>query len=663
MVNTLITSSLLKKDLLGESSESKNNALTFDMIESQIASNFYETNTANERFEYFSNEKYMLVDFKTSLKTNSIKKLFEYFSHIEEESEDVLSGYVTGVLTKIHEVSNDFIPIYLHKNREVIDLISNHLDNTSISQLIITLMTDNSWIKETDSSIKKAFCTAGTFEMAYSSVYTCKSRNDLFSESSESVFEEKMLNWKENLEKKEFLLIQNVILKELKELPQNFADIKNCSLLLFTKILENFKKNQNYSLNAVGMVYQIICKLVDILIEHSNHDFPSYINRFDKEDEEFISIWDIDEKDYYVGLFTNSEATVSHDMFFKLMEELFHEPVYSNKLKNIIEFLNLTVFSKSSIQYYQDLFLEEANKFKSGSTVNITCLDYLSKILIISLHFETFSKSSEQNTIQMIIDNFSKFLKVLEINNNPDQIITDGISEKPKLGFYRHFTLKILIHCFLVNNKNFNIFVSTSDFKNVLLILLKNYSQNDKFLNLFCQTIESALNTKHTALITNLLPESMKAEILQTMTLKAKCNKFIILKILKLFDEKFTEEMEEKTVKESESIKDIQDKKINCSFDQIKKIIYYNFQTEIKCYQNLENERLKRFKRKDTDSSMFSNNILDDSDKFENNGLKNLIDSDPPNNDFQIDLEDEEESENLEEFENEVRGINNKQSK
>lgn len=659
---------MLKKDPLNESSENKKMPPTFDMIESHITSNYYQTDNSNERFDYFSNEKYLLVDFKTSLRSSSIDKLFKYFSNIQEESEAVLCGYVTGVLTKIHEVSNDLIPVYLHQNSKLGSIMSDNINNTSISQFMITLIIDNPWIKETDSSIKKVYCSAGTYEMAYSSVYTCKSRNDLFSESAESVFEEKMLNWKEKLEKKEFLLIENVIQQELEQLPSNFAVIKNSSLNLFTNILANLKKNQNCSLNAVGMVYQIICKLIDTLIEHSNHDFPSYINRFDREEEEFKSIWEINEKDYYVGLFNNCEATVNHEMFFKLMKELFDEPVYSNKLKNVIEFLNLTVFLKSSIQQYQALFLEECNKFKSGSVVNITSLEYLSKILVISLHFETFDKSSEQHCIQLIIDHFSEFLKVLEVSNNSNQIIVEETLEKPKLGFCRHFILKMLIHCFLINNKNFNLFVLTSEFKNILIKLLKNFTQNDKFLHLFCQIIEAILSTKHEVLINDLLPSNIRAEILQTMTVNSLCNKFIILKILKLFDEKFTEEVEKKTVKESKNIKEIQDSKINCNLEEIKQIIYYNFQTEIKCYQKLENERLKRHKRKDTDSSMFSNNILDDSDKFESNALNNLIDSDPPHNDFQIDLdeEDEEETEKESKFldeDIEIRAPNNKRLK
>jgi hypothetical protein len=513
----------------------------------------------------------------------------------------------------------------------------------------VSLIVDNPWIKETDSSLKKAFCSAGTFEMAYSSVFTCKSRNDLFSESSDSVFEEKMLNWKEKLEKKEFLLIQDVILEELKQLPQNLAAIKNCSLNLFKHIMENFQKNQASSLNAVGVVYQLICKSIDLLIEHSNHDFPSYMNRFDKEEEKFVSIWEINKEEYYVGLFNNSEAKVSYDMFSKLMKELFSEATYSNKLKNLGDFFTLTTFSQSNLKKYLDLFLEESSKLKSGNQANISSLDYLSRIIIIALHFETFNKSSEQNTIQMIIDNFSTFLELLEINDKYKQIVLEGIVEKPKLGCFRHFILKILNHCFLVNNKNFNILVSTSDLKKILLKLLNDFSDNDKFMHSFRQIIESILSTNYDPLVNSILSSDGKANILEIMTANAKSNKFIILKILKQFDDKFLDEIQ----KASESVLENQNNSPlsteENSLEKIKKTIYNNFNSEIKCYNKLEKERSDRHKRKNTDSSIFSNNMLEDSDKLDNNPLKNLIDSDPPKNDFDIELDDnDDDDDNME---------------
>lgn len=657
LVNSLISSSVLKKDLLGESNENKNGLATFDMIESQITSNFYGNDYPNERLEYFSNDKYILVDFRTSLKTKSIKKLFQFFNNIEEESGDVLSGYITGVLTKIHEVSGDLLPIFLNKNTELISSISKNIDNSSISQFIVSLIVDNPWIKETDSSIKKAFCSAGTFEMAYSSVFTCKSRNDLFSESSDSIFDEKMLDWKEKLEKKDLLFIHDVILEELKQLPQNLAAIKNCSLNLFKHIMENFQKNQITSLNAVGIVYQIICKLIDLLIEHSNHDFPSYMNRFDKEDEKFISIWDVNKEEYFVGLFNNSEAKVSYDMFSKLMKELFNETVYSNKLKNIGDFLNATVFSNSFLKKYLDLFLEESNKIKSGNRANISSLDYLSRVIIIALHFETFNKSTEQHTIQMIIDNFSIFLELLEMNDNSRQIVLEGINEKPKLGSFRHFILKIFIHCFLVNNKNFNLFVSTSDLKKILLNLLNDFSDNDKFMHSFRQIIESILNTGHNTLLNSILSSHEKAKILQIMTANPKSNKFIILKILKQFDDKFFDEIKQISTQTSENQQMCALSTNDNDLDEMKKIIYNNFNSEIKCYNNLEKERSDRHRRKNTDSSIFSNNMLDDSDKFDNNPLQNLIDSDPPKNDFHVDLEDDnsESLDDLDENEEPIR--------
>lgn len=655
MVNTLITSSALKKDLLGDSSENETEKMTFDMIESQLTSNFYNTDLSNDKMDQFSNDKFVLVDFKTRLKEKSIKKLFQFFElPCDEESRDVLMGYVAGTVLKLHDVSSDFIPLFLNKNPEVITHLSKNIDNTSVSQLLVNLVVDNPFMKETDVSIKKSFCMSGTFEMAYSTVYTSKSRNELFQESCDSIFEDKMPDWSENLKKEKITLIQNEILDELKNLPQNLQKIKNVTKNIFEKILENFTSNSTNSLNSVAISYQIICKCIDLLLEHSNHEFPTCMNKYDKEDEEFFSIWETQTEEFFVGLFNNSEAKVSFDMFSKLMEELFNPEIYSNKLKNIIEFFNFTVFSKSSFLKYFELFLEEAYKSKAGNLINITSLDYLSRIIVISLHYESFNKSDQQDMIQIIIDNFSSLLELLENKDNPKQIIVEGTLEKPKLGSHRSFILKILIHCFLVKNKKFNLCVSTSDFKKNLLKLLKVFGSNDRFIHSFRQIVDSVFKSKNEILMTNLFSESDKVEILKILMQNEKANKFIILKLLKLFEEKFSLQCKEENEKPA---KDEQENKIEeiQSLKNMKDFIYKKLSNEIKCYENLDKERKDRHQRKDTDSSMFSNNLLDDSEKFEANNLKNLIDSDPPKNDFHIELEEETESLEIDEIEEPVR--------
>ena len=246
LVNTMISQSGLKKDLLGESGEKEKSSPTFEMIESQLTNNFYTTDHTSESFEMFSNNKYLLVDFKVSLKNQSIKKLLRYFQHNEDdESRDVLTGYIIGIISKIHEVSNDMIPLFLNKNNECLEHICNNIDNTSVSQFIISLIIDNSWIKETEDSLKRAFCSSGTFEMTYSHVYTTKSRNELFNDSSEVVFEEKMQNWKENLEKQQMMNIKDVIIDELKQLPQNLKDMKKISFILSLPLI-NLSSNYFY---------------------------------------------------------------------------------------------------------------------------------------------------------------------------------------------------------------------------------------------------------------------------------------------------------------------------------------------------------------------------------------------------------------------------------
>lgn len=623
------------------------------MIESQLTNNFYGTNMSSEKFEAFSNDKFLLIDFKTILKTKAIKKLFKFFEvGTVEESRDVLSGYVIGVLTKIHEVSNDMLPLFLNQNSELIEKMTDHLDNTSVNQLILLLLTDNSWIKEDESSIKKTFVSIGTFEVAYSSVYTSKSRNDLFPDSSDSILPEKLINWEEKLDKQEMNLVQNTIIEELKQLPENLSNIKKVTINLFHNLLKNFNKNQLISLNLSSIIYQTICKSVDLLIEHSSHDFPTCMNRFDKEDEPFISVWENNDEIFYTGLFNSAEAKVSYDMFSKIIKELFNEQLYSNKLKNMAEFLNLTVFAKKSIKKYLEFFIEKANLFKSGNLLNISCLDFLCRIIICSLHFENLNNSLDNHCIQNIIDNFSELLSLLNISKNSNQIVMEGSIEKQKLGSHRKFILKLFIHCFLVNNTKFNLCVSTSDFANILLKLLEIFADNDRFMQVFYQIIYTSLKTKHETMLNILFCEVNKKKILYALMTNNKSNKFFVLKLLKLFDKNFIERCFAIGENKSGS-KELPVLNNNMELDTIKEYVYIKLDKEIKCYENLDKERKDRFKRKDTDSSMFSNNLLDDSDKFESSNLKNLINSDPPqtelpkeeevHNDFEIELDEEEE--------------------
>ena len=663
LVNTIIGDSSLKKDLLGDSNENDKGLPTFEMIESQLTNNFYTNDHSNERFEMFSDNKYLLVDFKVSLNSQSIKKLFRFFQHNEDdESRNVLTGYITGIISKIHEISNDMIPLFLNKNNECLEHICKNIDNTSVSQFIISLVVDNSWIKETEDSLKKAFCSSGTFEMTYSNVYTTKSRNELFNDSSEIVFEEKMQNWKENLEKQQMLKIQDVIIDELKHLPQNLKDVKKISFKLFQNILDSYHKSSVTSLNSVTMIYQIICKTIDLLIENTNHDFPTCMNRFDKEVEPFTSLWETKDEEFYIGLFNNSEAKVTYDMFSKLMKELFTEELYPTKLLNLIEFYNQTVFSKTSFNNYLDFFLEECNKSKSNQTINITTLDYLSKIIICGLHFETFKKGGEMKFVQNIIDKLTTILELLDIKKNPENTVIEGMSERPKLCSYRQFILKIITHCFLINKKNFNIYVSTTNFMSILKKLLKMFCDNDRFIQIFYHIIEAISLTKHDTLINNFLSDEDKIDILKINIDIGRSNKYIILRLLKLFDPEFLERCEN-IFKNKNKIKNnnlhIESPTLSKDFSEWKEYIYSRFKEEIIIYEELDEDRQNRHKRKDTSSSMFSNNLLDDSEKFENGNLKNLIDSDPlldnesekilssikpPINDFEIELEQETEA-------------------
>ena len=305
------------------------------------------------------------------------------------------------------------------------------------------------------------------------------------------------------------------------------------------------------------------------------------------------------------------------------------------------EFIQLTILDKNNINCLFEILVQTLLQFQSRNKHDPTVIENLSKLVIMTIHFENVIQPEKSQMIQQIIDNFEKITGLLLTTSDKIEKVMKGNQELPKVGMFRIQILKILEQCFWINFKKFNLFVSTSNFGNILENLMENFNENDYFILSFYNIIQLIMKTEHVVLINNCLSIDRIKLFIRSMRQVKNFNKLILLKFLKFFDRKFEENLQSlfknelakegsnanlKENLENETPKKLLDINLltelsnDKEFSNLKMEVYHSLKNHIKVYLDLDEEI--KYKNLQTNSvdSYFSSEIGDETINFKMSG-------------------------------------------
>jgi hypothetical protein len=331
-----------------------------------------------------------------------------------------------------------------------------------------------------------------------------------------------------------------------------------------------------------------------------------------------------------------------------------------SEMGNLIEFLNQTFLNKENIKTLFKLFLEVCKEYPLKCKKEPSLLLKLNRVLIIILHMESHTKKGQSSLVQLVMDDFDPLLEVLCVDEACSKLMVEGGTERRVYGLPRVEVLRLIHHCFMVNQKNFNLMVSMSKFGETLMALMNCFADNERFLASLLDVVELVLQTNHKPLISNLLGSERIVFLVNKMQVAKKKNNFVILKLLRLVDIKFDEkcllvlewESQKKENTQNEETKSVaqtflEELQSDETFEIFQIKVYPSLKESIKIYFELEKEIKDRNNRRMSGSSIFSNNLIDDldiTDKLEK--LPTSVDSDEKNDLEELNEEDFNDDDN-----------------
>jgi hypothetical protein len=238
----------------------------------------------SQYFEKFGNEKFQLIDFRTSLRAPVIQKLVSYFKTERTEEETVLIGYVSRVLSKLMEVSSSEMIDFLGKNREMVDGIIRNVGDNSVAQFLITLLSDNFVIKEKKTELRtEELVKSRSLENSYGKGFDTRSKNKIFRDCSETLFDCQKKEILELLEKGNILLLKNIIKEEIQEYEGKLERGKLLLSETFKDLLSTARTEPAKSCNIVRVIFETLCKLLDVICDEAGiKGENTYMNRMNK---------------------------------------------------------------------------------------------------------------------------------------------------------------------------------------------------------------------------------------------------------------------------------------------------------------------------------------------------------------------------------------------
>lgn len=291
-----VTADELKKDLLGDSVGPECNngrrvdGLTQDSpkfhqnLQFSASQNIYNSTEVSQYLERFANEKFQLVDFRTKLRKHSVLSLAEYFREERDEDEAVLVGYISKILAKLMEVSSSEMVDFLDGHSEVLGGLVKNVAHSSVAQFLVALLSDNFVVKEKKTELRsEELVLSRNLEQSYGKGFDSRSKNKLFRDCSETLFDFQKNEIAKILEKGNLLLLKDIIKEEIQEYHAKLGRAKLMLRNTFRNLLRLAHMDTAKTPNVTQVVFDSLNKVLDLVCEEVGvKGVNTYMNRMNR---------------------------------------------------------------------------------------------------------------------------------------------------------------------------------------------------------------------------------------------------------------------------------------------------------------------------------------------------------------------------------------------
>ena len=255
-----------------------------DTLQFSNTHNTYNSTQMSQYFEKFGNDKYQLIDFRTSLRFPVIQRLLSFFTSERTEEETVLIGYVSRIMTKLMEVSSSEMIDFLSHHRELLDGVMKNIGDNSVAQLLITMMSDNFVVKEKKTELRsEELIKSRSLEMSYGKGFDSRSKNRIFRDCSETIFDCQKKEILEVLEKGSILLLKDIIKEEILDYQGKLERGKQVLVETFKDLIKNARMEPTKTGNIVRVIFETLCKQLDIICDEvGTKGENTYMNRMNR---------------------------------------------------------------------------------------------------------------------------------------------------------------------------------------------------------------------------------------------------------------------------------------------------------------------------------------------------------------------------------------------
>lgn len=213
-----------------------------------------------------------------------MQKLVSYFKTERTEEESVLVGYVARVLSKLMEVSSSEMIDFFSKNRELLKGIIKNVGDNSVAQFLITVLSDNFVVKEKKGELRtEELLKSRNLENSYGKGFDTRSKNKMFRDCSETLFECQKKHIMDLLEKGDILLLKEIIKEEILEYEGKLERGRLVLSETFKDLLVTARTEPVKTGNIVRVLFETLCKLLDVICDEVGiKGENTYMNRMNK---------------------------------------------------------------------------------------------------------------------------------------------------------------------------------------------------------------------------------------------------------------------------------------------------------------------------------------------------------------------------------------------
>lgn len=225
-----------------------------------------------------------MIDFRTKLKKQSVLKVAEYFLEERREEETVLAGYISQILAKLMEVSSSEMMDFLDSHREVLGGLVRNVGHCSVAQFLVSLFSDNFVVKEKKTELRsEELAKSKSLELSYGRGFDSRSKNKLFRDCSEALFDFQKNEILQVLEQENLLLLKDIIKEEIQDYQTKLARGKLLLADGFRDLLQLARLDSAKTANVIRVVFESLNKVLDLVCEEVGvKGVNTYMNRMNR---------------------------------------------------------------------------------------------------------------------------------------------------------------------------------------------------------------------------------------------------------------------------------------------------------------------------------------------------------------------------------------------